>query len=92
MLTNFTLPVLQDAKLDLRSGAKIKTYRREQAKFFSDFPAWWEKANIGVVTAMAQTESNGWITLTMCYYENAKPEPTPIPEESAKPGRAFRAA
>lgn len=73
-MNNFTLDIKQEALVNTGTGAKIRTFRREQSKFFIEFDQWMKNANVGVVTAFAQSESNGWITLTLCYYERQDPD------------------
>lgn len=73
-MNNFTLDLKQESLVNTAAGAKIRTFRREQSKFFVEFDQWMKNANVGVVTAFAQSESNGWITLTLCYFENVDPD------------------
>lgn len=71
--SNFVADLKQDALFDL-GALKVKTFRREQSKFFQEFNEWMKNANVGEVKAFAQSESNGWITLTMCYAEHRNAE------------------
>lgn len=59
----------QDALADSGYGVKIKTFRREAHMFFLELDKFLKSIRAVNITAMSQSESLGWITLTIAYHE-----------------------
>jgi hypothetical protein len=62
----FKPAVVQEAQMEMGT-VKIATYRRGAGKFFEDMDKFWADKKIKQVISMAQSESEGNITLTIAY-------------------------
>lgn len=67
MSTGFKVRVQQEAEMPVTAGVMLATYRRGAGQFFSQFEDFWKEKNIGKIVSMAQSESDGNITLTIAY-------------------------
>jgi hypothetical protein len=80
MPSNFMPEIKQEADFKLKSGVRVRFFRREPFKFMGDIEKWMNDLNIGEPLAFEMnTDANGWVNLAVAYREY-KPVPDNVPD------------
>lgn len=66
-MSSMVSPV-QETQFALKSGLKVRTFRRDPSKFFIEMERWMENLNVGSIEKMAITgDGAGYLTLVIAY-------------------------
>jgi hypothetical protein len=70
----FMPEIKTEADFKLKSGVRVRFFRREPFKFMADIEKWMNDLNIGEPLAFEMnTDANGWVNLAVAYREYKEP-------------------